>query len=156
MSTSTTGRKASQPVIWTKKDGTKIELRRRRCKYDGCRKVFQQTKPDHDFCKKECRYAYHKFGSAFGTLQKAGLDRIVKHATEKMLASLPRLAKKFLRDWTDDIERRIATVEKNSFTMEMAKGMADVNGAFIQDLHRRLSAIEPGAPPREASRIQHS
>jgi hypothetical protein len=69
--------------------------KKRRCKWKPCGKLFTPNKPDQIFHDRKCRYQFHKLGEGYGTLAKAGVRLLVKHASDELVKRLPTLERRY-------------------------------------------------------------
>lgn len=126
-------------------------MKRKHCQYSGCRRLFVPTKPHQVFCRErvpgkpnQCRFDYHKFGAAFGTLSKQGLNRLVKQAEGELRKLLPKLAASQQRA----SERRLVALEEaidgrlQKQILGHVEGMTAIYGRLLREMEQRVTMLE--------------
>lgn len=78
------------------------KLRRRRCR--NCDVLFQPSQETHWFHTDQCRYEFHKHGSAFGPL---------KIKLEKLVVKMMRAEMQSFNETVKLLDRRITELERD-------------------------------------------
>ena len=112
----------------------------RLCKYAACHRRFKPNRVDHAFCSKECRYAYHNFGSAFGTLTKQGLERLVKMASAELKAKLAKLAPSHVRE----LERKVAGLAGQ---VDKCRSVIETHAEAMRKQHAAIDLLAKNLEP---------